>query len=263
MKNLSIQFMLLLAVFLIANPASECLAIDDNIVLFLRFDEGKGDMAADLSNYKNDGTITGAEWVDGKYGSALSFDGISNVVEVPSTDELQLSNEGLTIATWFKTTEIAKQDLMFVEKGAWDNGEYALSYPGYANFKVRFQLYEIYGKLTNQIDSTSGVPELSDDKWHHAAGVYDAINHKFRVYVDGKMETEQDANAHKFTPDNQSVYLGTRNKAGNWYVGAIDDLLIAKVPFTDEQIVSLMNGTLMAVDSTGKLATTWANVKNR
>jgi hypothetical protein len=260
-RSLTFKIMLLLSICLIANLASECFAVDSNIVLWLQFDEGSGATVKDSSSYKNDGTITGAKWVEGKKGSALSFDGISNLVEIPNTDSLQLSDQGITIALWFKTAETAKQDLLLIEKGAWDNGEYGLSYPGFANFKVRFQIYEIFGQQSNQIDSTTGVPALSDDKWHHAAGVYDAVNHKFKVYVDGKLETEQVAAAHKFTPDAQPVYLGTRNKAGNWYAGAIDDLLVAKVPFTDDQIKKHINGTLTAVDSAGKLATEWGQIK--
>jgi len=188
MRRLFFLVMLFSVISLAINFASECIAaVDDNIVLWLKFDEGKGTIASDLSNYKNDGTIKGAQWVAGKDGSALSFDGISNIVEIPSADSLQLSDQGITIACWFKTKETVRTDLMFIEKGAWDPGEYALSYPGYANFKVRFQIYEIYGQQTAQIDSTTGVPDLSDDKWHHAAGVYDAVNHTFKVYVDGKL----------------------------------------------------------------------------
>jgi len=251
---------LLLAISLVVGLASECFAISDNIVLWLQMDEGAGEITKDSSNYGNDGTIHGAGWVDGKYGSALLFTG-SEYVEVPSTDELQLSDQGLTIACWFKTTETAGSDLMFIEKGAWDNGEYALSYPGYANNKVRFQLFEIFGKESNQIDSVSGVPGLSDDEWHHAAGVYDAVNHEFKVYVDGVLETEQGAAAHKFTPDNQSVYLGTRNLAGNWYIGALDELLIANIPFSDDMVKKHMDGQLAAVSPEGRLATEWGKVK--
>jgi len=113
------------------------------------------------------------------------FDGVSNDVEISSTDELQLSDQGLTIACWFKTTEQTSSDLLLIEKGAWGTGEYriyqyGLSYPGYANKKVRFQSFVIFGKETNH--STSGVPDLSDDEWH--AGVYAAVNHSFKVYVD-------------------------------------------------------------------------------
>jgi len=263
MKSLAFKIILLLATSLAINFTSECFAVDSNIVLWLLFDEGSGDTVKDSSIYKNDGKITGAKWVDGKKGSALSFAGAGNLVEIPSSDSLQLSKEGLTIAVWFKTTETAGSDLMFIEKGAWDTGEYALSYPGCYFWKVRFQINEICELTPDcQVDSVTGTPDLSDDKWHHTAGVYDAVNHKFRIYVDGKLETEEGAAAHKFTPDNQSAFLGCRNRTGNWYIGVIDDLLVAKVPFTDDQIKKHMDGTLAAVDSTGKLATEWGKVKD-
>ena len=262
MKLLLFLVMLFSVISLAINFASECIAmVDDNIVLWFKFDEGSGTIAKDSSIYKNDGTIKGAKWVDGKNGSALSFDGINNIVEVPSTDNLQLSDQGLTIAVWFKTTETARQDLMFIEKGAWDVGEYALSYPGYANFRVRFQINEICGQQTCQIDSTSGVPGLSDNKWHHTAGVYDAVKHTFKVYVDGKLETEQGAAAHKFTPDNQSVFVGSRNNQGLYYFGVIDDLLVAKVPFTDDQVKKHMDGVLFDVSPAGRLTTEWGKIK--
>ena len=202
--------------------------------------------------------------MDGKYGSALLFDGVSNDVEVASTDELQLSDQGLTIACWFKTTEQTNSDLLLIEKGAWGTGEYGLSYPGYANNKVRFQLFEIFGQETNQIDSTSGVPELSDDEWHYVAGVYDAVNHNFKVYVDGILEVEQDAADHVFTSDDESVFVGSRNNAGNWYAGAIDELLIAKVALTESEIKSYMDDSVVvtAVGPNGKLAAKWGNIKN-
>jgi hypothetical protein len=184
-----------------------------------------------------------------------------NPLQYQTSSELQLNEQGITIACWFKTTEKSGSDLMFVEKGAWDTGEYAFSYPGYANYKVRFQIYEIYGKETNQIDSTSGVPELSDDKWHHAAGIYDATNHVFKIYVDGILETEQGSATHKFTPDKQSVFLGTRNLAGNWYIGSLDDLLIANIPFTEDMVKMHMSGQLASVSPKGRLATEWGKIK--
>ena len=261
MRNFTFQIMLLLAISIIVGLASECFAISDNIVLWLQMDEGTGEIAKDSSNYGNDGMINGATWVDGKYGSALLFTG-SEYVEVPSTDELQLSDEGLTIACWFKTTETAGSDLMFIEKGAWDAGEYALSYPGCYFWKVRFQINEICELTADcQVDSEIGVPDLSDDEWHHAAGIYDAVNHKFMIYVDGKLETEEDAAAHKFTPDNQSVFLGCRNKAGNWYIGALDELLVANIPFTDDMLKKHLDGKLTAVSPEDRLATEWGKIK--
>jgi hypothetical protein len=254
------MFYLVVSLFLIS--VSVALAdVDDNIVLWLQFEEGAGDTAADSSNYGNDGNIVGPEWTDGKYGSALLFDGTNDYVEVTSNDTLQLSEEGLTLAAWFKTEETAGHDLMIIEKGAWDAGEYALSYPGYANRRVRFQLFQIPGKETAQIDSVSGVPELSDNEWHYAAGVYDAVNSTFKVYVDGELEEEQGANARVFSPDDQPVYLGTRNNAGLYFNGVIDELLVANVPFTAQQLDAHMEGRLLPVHPAGSLVTAWGKLK--
>jgi len=256
------QITLFLAISLFLAFASAAPAgVDEHIVLWLQFDEGEGDTAVDSSNYGNDGALAGPEWVEGKYGFGLLFDGTNDYVEVASNDTLQLSEEGLTIAAWFKTAETARSDLMIIEKGAWDAGEYALSYPGFDNSRVRFQINQIYGRESNQIDSTSGVPELSDDEWHYAAGTYDAVNSVYKVYVDGVLEEEQEANAHVFTPDDQPIYVGTRNNEGLYFSGVIDELLIADVPFTAEQLEKHMTGGLFPVRPAGSLVTAWGKLK--
>jgi len=50
-----------------------------------KFDEGKGNIAYDSSGNGNNGTISQwrPTWVHGKFGSALSFDGVDDYVEVP------------------------------------------------------------------------------------------------------------------------------------------------------------------------------------
>jgi len=50
---------------------------------YWNFDEGYGTTAYDSTGYKNDGTISGATWVqNGKKGGALSFDGIDDYVAI-------------------------------------------------------------------------------------------------------------------------------------------------------------------------------------
>ena len=43
------------------------------------FDEGKGGTAKDSSENGNDGELVGAEWVGGKFGEALKFEGGAHV----------------------------------------------------------------------------------------------------------------------------------------------------------------------------------------
>ncbi len=51
-------------------------------VLYLNFEEGSGTKVYDKSGFKNNGTIYGATWTNGKIGKALYFDGVDDYVEI-------------------------------------------------------------------------------------------------------------------------------------------------------------------------------------
>jgi len=70
---------LALLMFLIALNG---LAEEQGLLLYLPFDEGSGKVAKDISGNGNDGQIIDAEWVNGKFGKALSFNGKTAYVEV-------------------------------------------------------------------------------------------------------------------------------------------------------------------------------------
>ena len=46
-------------------------------------DEGSGNIIYDSSGNGNNGTIYGATWTDGISGTALTFNGVDDYVEVP------------------------------------------------------------------------------------------------------------------------------------------------------------------------------------
>ena len=61
----------------------------DTIVGMWLFDESKGDTATDSSGNGNDGELVGnPEWVDGKFGNALEFDGTGSHVNILNSDPL-------------------------------------------------------------------------------------------------------------------------------------------------------------------------------
>src|SRR3989338_8196450 len=63
-----------------------------------QMDEGSGTNAYDRSGSNNNGTITGATWAAGKYGSALSFDG-NDIVTLPDS---AIAFDDFTIEVWTK-----------------------------------------------------------------------------------------------------------------------------------------------------------------
>ncbi len=79
------------------------LPYSNDTVLAMSFYEGTGNTAHDESIYGNNGTISGASWVDGKYGKALSFDGTDDYVSLGTA----VSSSARTLSLWFKLTELA------------------------------------------------------------------------------------------------------------------------------------------------------------
>ncbi|MHC4325139.1 MAG: hypothetical protein ACYSUX_12820, partial [Planctomycetota bacterium] len=63
--------------------------ISDGLVAYWPLDEGTGTTTADISGNGNNGTFVDAPaWVSGKFGGALDFDGIDDVVDCGLAPEL-------------------------------------------------------------------------------------------------------------------------------------------------------------------------------
>ncbi len=77
------------------------------------FDEGSGDEAADWTGKENNGEIDGAEWVDGKFGKALDFDGEKSQVIIEDNEVFNDIDE----INWYGNEDyITDTILTFIEK---------------------------------------------------------------------------------------------------------------------------------------------------
>jgi hypothetical protein len=79
--------------------AAQAEKVGKTLVGHWRFDEGAGDLAVDISGCGNDGEIRGADWVRGKFGTALYFGGRDAYVFIPGIAALDGSSE-LTAEAW-------------------------------------------------------------------------------------------------------------------------------------------------------------------
>ena len=98
------------------------------LVAAYAFDEGSGAAVADASGHGNVGTISGAAWAQGRYGSALTFDGADDVVTVADADSLDLSS-AMTLEAWVHPSELGTMWRTAILKQAGNHLAYAL----YAN----------------------------------------------------------------------------------------------------------------------------------
>ena len=79
----------------------------DCMVAYWRFDEGDGSTAFDSVN-ENHGILYGPTWETGQVGTALSFDGIDDIVEIPESPYWDFGSSDFTIDFWLKYPDVPR-----------------------------------------------------------------------------------------------------------------------------------------------------------
>ena len=114
MKVLAI-FLLTLGCIVAFSAMSEAVREDD-MALYLSFDEVKGDTAIDKSKHGNDGTIHKGKIAKGKHGDAVELSGeAGGWVEVPDSKSLDITDE-ITLMCWVYPTEFTNEWFRIIVK---------------------------------------------------------------------------------------------------------------------------------------------------
>lgn len=225
------------------------------IVAAWLFDEGQGKTAEDFSGNGKDGDIKGgAEWVDGKFGKALEFNGTDAWVEVPALG----SFDEVTIAEWVMVTgRVGMWRVIFTNNG-WKAGD--VHHQLYAANVIGFSLHSNPGG--NDSKSLFMFDDSQLNKWHHLATVYSSKEGWVRFYVDGQLDVQNNWGGNPAVLD--PARIGSWDGGGREWEGLMDDFVIFNVALEEGDIQTLMDKGLAGVTSVepdGKLATRWGNVK--
>lgn len=218
---------------------SACPATD--LVGYWPFNEGSGATAYDATGNNNNGTITGATWSSGKFGNALSFDGVDDFVVIPDAATFR-GNQNLTISLWVKPTSGASQQ-KFITK-SWDG-----------NFKD----WELSINPTNRLvweseisgsgySETSPTDSLLVPQWSHVAAVLNKTGDSLTLYVNG-VQVVQDTT---FGANSDGTHASTINVGRRYYSGVgtntayfpgeVDDIRIYNRALSAPEIASIYNG---------------------
>jgi hypothetical protein len=163
--------------------AAEAENADKTLLGDWRFDNGGGDVASDSSGHGNDGEIHGADWVKGKFGTALHFAGHDAYVSIPAVASLDGSNE-LTAEAWVYW-EKGGQYPNIITGGTWcpggflffvaDNGcSFRLGKPGKTPLQV--------GK--DWAETSASFLQFTPGQWYHLAATFKRPH--VQTYVNGK-----------------------------------------------------------------------------
>lgn len=189
------------------------------------FDEGAGSTAGDSSGYGNHGTLLPSN--EGKFGGALSFDGVNDYVMVADSPTLEPTM--ITVELWVQATSSHAYEYIltkFLPPTATDRASYAF-YTG-SSGGLRFYV----GTTSTYYASPDAGTGIWNGNWHHIAGTFDGS--EVRLYVDG---TKIDGSTSDPNPiwyqGTGDLYIGTYNPAitvpplNLYFQGKIDEVRIS------------------------------------
>ena len=200
-------------------------AAEQGLVLHYDFEDGLGNVLKDLSGNGNDGTIHGKpEWVSGKLGKALQFDGRGAYVDCGRRKCLNLTDE-ITIEAWVKGPGGISRFQGIVSKMTKFGRGYSLAQ---ANNRFTFSVGD--GKYRYLMSSQ----RYTDTDWHHVVGVRrSATNY---LYVDGVRQKR--TNAYRIVDSGQKLVIGSYYSDGDFYYnGTIDHVRIYKRALAENEII--------------------------
>lgn len=165
----------------IQNPAIST----DGLLAYYRMDDYSGltDYSGNGVNAAMNGSMTSADEVDGKFGTALEFDGTDDYFNAGTSIPSAYGNSAFTVSAWFLTDTDANYLLGWT--GA--SGERFSLHIG--DVGTGGNVFAILGPSgdVDILQSTAGV-DLSDNSWHNVTfvceGAADTIN-KLYLYIDG------------------------------------------------------------------------------
>ncbi len=198
--------------------------LDQMPVAAYSFDEGSGTTVKDSAG-NHDGTINGATWTAaGKYGSALDFDGVNDLVSIADAADLDLTNS-FTLEAWIRPDSLtAPRPVISKAESSGGNSGYLLS----AKYATNSAGYVANSGSSAEASSPTALPTGT---WSHLAVTSDGAN--LRLYVGGQLVVTKPAIAAKAT--NANLEIG-HSVLGGYFDGLIDEVRIYNEPLPESQI---------------------------
>jgi glucose/arabinose dehydrogenase len=190
------------------------------------FDETAGTTASDASGNGNTGAISGATRGTGRYGGALSFDGVNDWVTVNDTNALDLTT-GMTLEAWVRPANVSYWRTVVIKEQP-SQLVYAL-YASTDNGRPSGHVY-----TTGDI-ALLGPAALPVNTWSHLAMTWDGLT--TRIYVNGSQVASSALTGTAVT-STSPLRIGGNAVWAEWFNGLIDEVRVYNRALTASQIAS-------------------------
>jgi chitodextrinase len=199
------------------------------------FDEGTGTTTADASGNNNNGTLSGGPtWAPGKFGTAVSFDGVNDLVTVPDSASLDVTR--VTMEAWVNPSALG---------GVWR--------PAVFKAQSGDMVYDLYASTSANVPNagvsiggekaTNGSAALPLNTWSHLAATYDGTT--LRLYVNAT-QVGSLAVTGNIAVSSGALTIGGNTVFGEWFKGLIDEVRVYNKALTQAEIQADMTRRVAA-----------------
>ncbi len=194
------------------------------------FNETSGSTAGDATGKGNAGTLNGAtRTATGRFGRAVSFDGVNDFVSVADSGSLDLS-KGMTLEAWVNpTVATGGRSVVFKENLAAKRPSYAL-YASNGNTKPTAEI-----TAGSSLLNVAGSELLPANTWSHIAATYDGAT--LRVFRNGVLIGSR-AVTGAMPNSSNPLKFGGNSVWSEWFKGTIDEVRVFNGARTAAEILA-------------------------
>jgi hypothetical protein len=188
------------------------------LVGYWPFDEGSGTAAGDVAG-SHTGTVNGgAQWVAGKSGTALSFDGVNDQVTIAHAADLSFASAAsFTISAWVNVPSLPNKWTGIVTKSR-------SAAPWYGIWITDANRWNFGGP----INLTGNVVTIG---WHHVAVVQSGGQR--HLYVDGALQA---SGAAQLGTGTGALMIGGAGGVSEFFNGQVDEVRIYSTGLSQTEI---------------------------
>lgn len=242
--------------------AAQAFDMDQAIGIWL-FDDGAGNEAEDSSGKGLDGELVGdPEWVEGEFGGALELDGDGDYIRIPDHAS---PTEGLTLIALVKSATAAWNTSGAI---AGKRSVYIL-HPNAGSVNVAFPICNggCWNRPGSWNDGNVGPDDIT--VWRSYVGTFDSATGDWKIYIDGKVESELSLDKAPLVEHNGHMTIGFDDccGGGRFLNGSVDEVAVFGYAMSEDEVAQIadagLSATLLSVDPAGKAPLAWASLKKR
>jgi hypothetical protein len=222
--------------------------VGNGLVAYWNFDEGSGTVAHDSSGNGNDGILcNGPTWVNGTSGSAPSFDGVDDYVNITENTDLNPHTSNWTISAWVNIAQLTdcgnsrNYAFVIVDKRQTISDQSLTLMAGWGSSATSQARFGFIFDGERQLAGAQ-TPSMNVFGWHYVAGVREGGN--LYVYVDGVEYGPNNVcpwgnylTANTDVSSSTPIHLANHGAWQTFFDGTIDEVRIYSRALTQQQII--------------------------